>query len=115
MLNFLIIGVSLIFIFIAMMFAHRFYPEKPLEVGTEVNVYWNGRYNRTATITHDLPKEIVLYDCISFPVHYRGKFYAVGYTQDSQKLMYVGRRRLFILACIAEFIRKIVDTPEYDG
>jgi hypothetical protein len=77
-------------------------------------VYLDGKHNRQATLTRNLPKAIVIYGSLSLPVHYRGKFYAVGYTQDSHTLIYISRKRLFFFARVAELIRKIVNTPEYD-
>ena len=112
-MNILIITGLLIVILIALRFVYRIYPECPLKVGEQVNIYIDNRYNRTATISHNLSGVVVIYDKLNLPVHYRGRFYALGYTDDGHTLMFVGRKRLYFLARLAELIRKIAGTPEY--
>lgn len=101
-------------IIIAMRFAYLLYPIRTMLLGTKVNVYINGFYNRTVTISHNLPGGIVILDKIMVPVHYRGRFYTVGYMDDGNRVMITHNTRLAYLACIAEFIRKIVGTPAYN-
>jgi hypothetical protein len=54
-----------------------------------------------------------LYGKFPVPLHYRGKFYAVGKMSDGHTLMYLGKRRLYILMRFVELFRKIARTPEY--
>lgn len=109
----LILGI--VALLVAMRFAHKLYPLDPLAEGKKVHIYQDGRYNRTATITGLTSGKLVIYDVLPLPIHYRGKFYSVGYTSDGFSLMFIGRKRLFFLAKLAELIRKIANTPEHQG
>lgn len=100
-------------LFVAMRFVHKLYPVDPIETGREIDIYQNGYHNRTATITRLTPNQVVIYDVLPLPIHYRGKFYSVGYTSDGSTLMYIGKKKLFRLARMAEMVRKVVSTPEY--
>ena len=111
--NVLIIILIGAFILALLRFAYLLFPKGTMEAGKPVNVYIDGRFNRTATICNNLPGCIVILDKLRLPVHYRGRFYSIGYTEDRCTLMYIGRKRLYFLAHVAELIRKIVGTPEY--
>lgn len=98
---------------IAIKFAYKLYPDEPLKDGGNVNIYIDGRYNRNAMISQITPDYIIIYNKLPLPVCFRGKFYSVGYMNDGHSLMFLGRKRLFFLAHVAELIRKIAGTPEY--
>lgn len=106
-------GFALAAILIAMRFVHKIYPLDPVEKGKKVNIYQDNVYNRTATVTGLCRDRLVIYDTLPLPVHYRGKFYSVGYTSDGFTFLFLGRKRFYFLARMAELIRKIVRTPEY--
>ena len=106
-------GFALAVLLIAMRFAHKIYPLDPVEKGKKVNIYQDNVYNRTATVTGLYRDRLVIYDALPLPVNYRGKFYSIGYTSDGFTLLFLGRKRLYFLARMAELIRKIVRTPEY--
>lgn len=108
-----ILSFSLIAVWILLRFTHKLYPEKPLKAGDSVDIFMDGRYNRTAVISNIHPGYIVIYDKLPLPVCFRGKFYSVGYMNDGHSLMFIGRKRLYFLARMAELIRKIAGTPEY--
>lgn len=103
----------LVILFVSMRHIHKLYPEDPIKKGEKVNIYQDGIYNRTATVTGLSCDRLVIYDALPLPVHYRGKFYSIGYTSDGVTLLFLGRKRLYFLARMAELIRKIVHTPEY--
>lgn len=103
----------LVILFVGMHHIHKLYPEDPIKKGEKVNIYQDGIYNRTATVTGLSRDRLVIYDALPLPVHYRGKFYSIGYTSDGVTLLFLGRKRLYFLARMAELIRKIVHTPEY--
>lgn len=107
-------GVILLVVIVAFLAFLKFvYPVDKMGVGKKISVYLDGIFNRTATVSRNLARTIVIYDTLSLPVHYRGKFYAIGHTDDGHKLMFVTKRRFYFFACIAELIRKVVGTPEY--
>lgn len=103
----------LVIVFVSMHHIHKLYPKDPIKKGGKVNIYQDGIYNRTATVTGLSRDRLVIYDALPLPVHYRGKFYSIGYTSDGVTLLFLGRKRLYFLARMAELIRKIVHTPEY--
>ena len=104
---------GLIAFLIALKFAHYLYPADNMPAGRKVDIYLDNVYNRTATISHNFNGGLIIYDTLSLPINYRGKFYAVGQTNDGHTLMFIGRKKLYFLAHIAELIRKIVNTPEF--
>ena len=109
----LITASILIGFWLIMHFAILFLPKDPVKPGKEAHIYLDGRYNRTATINRIEGDCIYLYDKFPVPLHYRGKFYSVGKMSDGHTLMYLGKRRLYVLMRFVELFRKIARTPEY--
>lgn len=105
--------VYIIIVLVALRLVHKAYPLDPVSVGQKISIYQDNAYNRTATVTGLFRDRVVIYDILPLPVHYRGRFYSVGYTSDGYSLIFIGRKRLFFLARMAELIRKIVGTPAY--
>lgn len=101
-------------IIISMRFVHLLYPIRNMLLGSKVNVYINGFFNRRVTVSHNLPGGVVILDKIMIPVHFRGRFYTVGYMDDGNKVLITHKTWMAYLAHVAEIIRKVVDTPEYD-
>lgn len=108
-----IIVIVLVALAIGLRYAHKLYPLDPVRNGQQVHIYQDGRYDRTATITGLFRDRIVIYDILPLPIHYRGKFYSVGYDSNGVKLLFLGRKKLFFLARMAELIRKVVNKPDY--
>lgn len=110
----IIIMVSIALICLAIMLFHSYiYPVDPVRKGNKTNVYIDGAFNRTATITDIKTGYLTVYDKLPLPIHYRGKFYAVGRMSDGHTVMFLGKKKLYLLMRFAELIRKIVRTPEY--
>lgn len=110
----IIIMVSIALICLAIMLFHSYiHPVDPVRKGNKTNVYIDGAFNRTATITDIKPGYLTVYDKLPLPIHYRGKFYAVGRMSDGHTVMFLGKKKLYLLMRFAELIRKIVRTPEY--
>lgn len=109
----LIAASILIGFWLIMHYANLFLPKDPVEPGKEAHIYLDGRYNRTATINRIEGDCIYLYGKFPVPLHYRGKFYSVGKMSDGHTLMYLGKRKLYILMRFVELFRKIARTPEY--
>lgn len=107
--------IALVALLVALRFVHKIYPLDPVAVGRKINIYQDNSYNRTATVTGLFRNRVVIYDVLPLPIHYRGKFYSMGYTSDGYSLMFIGKKKLIFLARLAELIRKIVNTPEYQG
>jgi hypothetical protein len=105
--------IALVVLLVALRFVHKTYPLDPVKVGKKVNIYQDNAYNRTATVTGLFRDRVVIYDVLPLPIHYRGRFYSVGYTSDGFSLIFISRKKLFFLARLTELIRKIVSTPEY--
>ena len=80
------------------------FPVERLKKGDKVDVFLDGKYNRTATITGSM----LIYDRLPLPVDYRGTFYATGVDQnDGSKLVYVKNRKHFKLVRAAELVKKV--------
>lgn len=109
----LITASILIGFLLIMHYANLFLPKDPVKPGKEAHIYLDGRYNRIATINRIEGDCIYLYGKFPVPLHYRGKFYAVGKMSDGHTLMYLGKRRLYTLMRFVELFRKIARTPEY--
>jgi hypothetical protein len=107
--------IALVALLVALRFVHKIYPMDPVAVGRKVNIYQDNAYNRTATVTGLFRDRVVIYDVLHLPIHYRGKFYSVGYTRDGYSLMFIGKKKLIFMARLAELIRRIASTPEHQG
>ena len=84
------------------------FPVERLKKGDKVDVFLNGKYNRTATITGVTSGSMLIYDRLPLPVDYRGTFYATGVDQnDGSKLVYVKNRKHFKLVRAAELVKKV--------
>lgn len=83
------------------------YPHK----GDRIDVYINGKWNRTATVTACCYSYIVLFNAVRCPVDYRGNFYAVGEDVNGNTLVYVDKKHRHLVKS-AEFIRKLFNTPD---
>ena len=83
------------------------FPKAPHKKGDKVDVFLNGAYNRTATITGVSPDKIYIYDGkLGLPVDYRGRFYAVAIDKaDDSRLVYIGDRKHYRFVRTAEFVR----------
>lgn len=108
----IIVGVLVVTLF-AMFVVYRVYPIDILAKDVEVNIYLDGKYNRTATITDVRRAFLTVYERLPLPIDYRGKFYATGRMSDGHTLMFLRRKKLYFLMRFAELIRKLVHTPEY--
>lgn len=84
---FIVAGALAVFI-TAMHFANLFLPYDPITPGKSITVYLDGKFNRVATITSIENGCIYVYDKFPLPLHYRGKFYAVGRMTDGHKVMF---------------------------
>lgn len=82
-----------------------------IKTGDRIHVYFESflmlKHNRTATIDDMGSDRILIYEKLPIPLDYVGRFYAVGLTPDSVKLVYVKERIFIIPAMVAELIRKI--------
>lgn len=110
---FIVAGALAVFI-TAMHFANLFLPYDPITPGKSITVYLDGRFNRVATITSIENGCIYVYDKFPLPLHYRGKFYAVGRMTDGHKVMFLGKRKLYLLMRFVEAFRKIARIPEFE-
>lgn len=89
------------------------FPVERLKKGDKVDVFLDGKYNRTATITGVTFGSMLIYDRLPLPVDYRGTFYATGVDQnDGSKLVYVKNRKHFKLVRAAELVKKIFSVPD---
>ena len=82
------------------------YPSK----GERIDIYINGVWNRTATVTACCYDYIVILDAVRCPVDYRGRFYAIGEDANGNMLLYVDKRYHHMVKR-AEWIRKICNVP----
>ena len=84
------------------------FPVDRMSVGAKIDVFLDGSYNRTATITGITQGSIIIYDKLPLPVNYRGTFYATGVDQnDGSKLVYVKTRKHYKLVRAAELVQKV--------
>lgn len=81
-------------------------PKSYLQVGDKVNIFLDGVYDRTATITDCKKDQLTIYGSLPLPLEYRGKFYAVGLDSNGVEFWYIGNRKYYRLVPIAEKIRK---------
>ena len=67
---------------------HNLFPTTYPSKGERVDVYINGVWNRTATVTACCYDFIVILDAVRCPVDYRGRFYAIGEDANGNILVY---------------------------
>lgn len=91
------------------------FPVDYMRVGDKIDIFIDGKYNRTATISEIDQGSIVIYERLPIPVGYKGSFYATGYDQiDGSKLVYVKTRKHYKLVRAAELVRaffNVLDDP----
>lgn len=89
-------------------------PRETMAKGDPAHIYLNGRYNRTATLTHVGVDRLYIYDNkIALPLDYRGRFYGMGIDPtDGSCFVYLAKRKHWRLIRIAELIRKAFDLVE---
>lgn len=91
----------------------RLFPKAPMHKGDKVDVFLNGRYNRTATITGISADRLVIYGTVGLPVDYRGRFYAVGTdTNDGSRVVFVSRRKHFKFVKASELVRRMFNVVD---
>lgn len=99
------------------------FPCPALQKGDQVEIFINGKWNRTATVTACCQSYLTVYDAIRCPIDYRGAFYAIGEDANGNTLVYLADRSHYRLVGRAEAIRKICHiydnyellTPADDG
>ena len=84
-----------------------FIPTSTIKIGDELHIYIGSKYNRTATVNeiNESDDVIVIYDNFPLPYTYQGRFYAIGYMSDGNKLIFIKNKKLLIPALLAELIR----------
>jgi hypothetical protein len=86
---------------------NQLFPKATFQKGDKAHIYLNGKYNRLASISKVDSGNIYIYNNLSLPVDYRGKFYAVGVDcNDGSKLVYVKMRKHYRFVRMAELVRK---------
>lgn len=83
-------------------------PKNHTQKGDTVDIFLNGKYNRTATITKISADKIFIYNnALSLALDYRGRFYGIGVDpNDGSRLIYIGNRKHYRYIRLAEIIRK---------
>ena len=84
----------------------RLLPERLLKVGDQVEIFTDGVFNRTATITGLTGDRLFIYGTLPLPLDYRGKFYGVGTDADGVDFWYLADRRHYCLVPFAEGVRR---------
>ena len=84
------------------------FPVDYMRVGDKIDIFIDGKYNRTATISEVNQGSIVIYERLSIPVGFKGSFYATGYDQiDGNKLVYIKTRKHYKFVRAAELVRTL--------
>lgn len=86
--------------------ARRLLPVALLKVGDKVEIFTDGEYNRTATITGLTGNCLYIYDTLPLPLDYRGTFYGSGIDIDGVHFWYLANRKHYFLVPFAEWIRR---------
>lgn len=82
-------------------------PKNYSKKGDKVEIFLNGKHNRTATITRISDGKVVIFGSLPLPLDYRGRFYGIGVDQyDGSRLVYLGNRKHYRFVRLAEIIRK---------
>ena len=86
----------------------KLFPKNHSQKGDIVDIFLNGKYNRTATITKISADKIYIYNnALSLVLDYRGRFYGIGVDPNGgSRLIYVGNRKHYRFIRLAEMIRK---------
>lgn len=84
----------------------RLLPKALLQVGDKVEIFTDGAYNRTATITGLTGDRLYIYGTLPLPLDYRGRFYGVGTDIDGVEFWYLAERKHYFLVPFAERVRK---------
>lgn len=88
-------------------FLIKILPENHSKRGDKIEIFLNGKHNRTATISKISDGKIVIFGTLPLPLDYRGRFYGIGVDQnDGSRLVYLGSRKHYRFVCLAEIIRK---------
>lgn len=113
-MNMVIIMASVAVLLLAIwLFMYDLCPVDIIRKGRKVNIYVDGKLNREATISGIAPGYLYVYDKFPLPIHYRGKFYASGCMSDGHSVLFLGKKKYYILMRFIEFFRKIADIPLY--
>lgn len=85
----------------------KLFPRNHSQKGDSVDIFLNGKYNRTATISKISADKIYIYDAVPLVLDYRGRFYGIGTdANDGSRLIYLGNRKHYRFIRLAEIIRK---------
>lgn len=93
--------------------ARRLLPVALLKVGDKVEIFTDGEYNRTATITGLTGNRLYIYDTLPLPLDYRGTFYGSGTDIDGVHFWYLANRKHYFLVPFAERVRKMYRQLSY--
>lgn len=94
---------------------NKLFPHVPMQKGDKADIFINGKYNRTATISNVVVDGVYVYEKLKLPLSYRGRFYAIGVDAvDNSTLIYIlhGKHRCFRYIRLAEFIRKVFNVMD---
>ena len=96
-------------------FVIKIFPKNPLRKSDKMDVFVNGKYNRTATISKVKVDGMLIYNTLELPVDYRGRFYAKGVDiTDGSKFVYVKNRKHFKFVKVAELLRRLLNVMDDD-
>lgn len=88
-------------------------PKELLQVGDTVDIFTDGEYNRTATITGLTGDRLYIYDTLPLPLDYRGTFYGQGTDIDGVDFWYLANRKHYFLIPFAEGVRRFYKQLSY--
>ena len=91
------------------------FPKREFGKGDLIHIYVNDDYNRKAHITGLSESVVSIYDKLALPIGYRSRFYAIGYSPDGDKFVYVGDKRHYRFVRLAEVMRKFFEISDYDN
>lgn len=81
-----------------------------IKAGDKVHIYledtrYHLRYNRTATISGVDDDFFMIYDKVSIPCDFVGRFYAIGTLGDGSRVFFVKKKWMIALAIFTELFR----------
>lgn len=85
-------------------------PKAFLQKGDKVDIFLDGVYNRTATISGVTGDRLFIYDTLPLPLDYRGKFYAKGTDMDGVEFWYLKNRKHYYLVPFADKVADVYHT-----